>query len=234
MHGFRRFTSWLIALGLGVSFAAPGATTGARSPSQSAPQAAGVTLPGAPVEPAGRSVVNLTELAAQAALEPAPAGVAPRAVHSPLPRPDVVDPSVGVTPRTWTPPSAPRQPAVPSPSPSINFAALDDSGIVIPPDTHGAAGPTRLMTTLNDTYRVQDRTGTAISTVSIGTFWTSTGATGVFDPRVLYDPYNDRGIAPAVSNPPPPRSPSSDSTSTPPTRRGRTSRRWASTRTGSW
>src|SRR5439155_13072134 len=35
---------------------------------------------------------------------------------------------------------------------------------------------------------------------SINTFWSSTGASEVFDPRVQYDPYNNRWIVAASSN----------------------------------
>ena len=59
----------------------------------------------------------------------------------------------------------------------------------------------RVVTHVNNNYRVHDKaTGAALSTVSINTFWASTGATGVFDPRVQYDPYNHRWLAAAVSN----------------------------------
>ena len=49
---------------------------------------------------------------------------------------------------------------------------------VIPPDTMGAVGLTKVMVTLNNNYRVQDKTtGAALSTVSMDTFWAAAGAT---------------------------------------------------------
>ena len=56
------------------------------------------------------------------------------------------------------------------------------------------------METLNNNYRVFDKaSGAALSTLSIDTFWAPAGAAGPFDPKVLYDPYNDRWIVCAVS-----------------------------------
>jgi hypothetical protein len=56
------------------------------------------------------------------------------------------------------------------------------------------------MVTLNRGVRIQDKLGTALSTVSLASFWTSTGATGVFDPRLVYDPFNNRWIFTSTSN----------------------------------
>jgi CSLREA domain-containing protein len=99
------------------------------------------------------------------------------------------------------------QPLVSSPGPSQNFLAQEDSPqlgtgtSVIPPDTAGAVGQDKLFVTLNTNYRVQDKaTGSILSTVSINTFWSSTGATGIFSSRVQYDPYNNRWIVVATSN----------------------------------
>jgi len=81
-----------------------------------------------------------------------------------------------------------------SPPPASSFAALGDDGFEIPPDTHGAVGPNHLMVTLNTQVRIQDRTGGNISTVSLNSFWSILGNLQVFDPKVLYDPYNSRWI----------------------------------------
>lgn len=88
-----------------------------------------------------------------------------------------------------------------SPSASTNFAALGDNDTVIPPDTQGAAGPNDLMVTLNSQVSIQSKSGTPSSTVSLDTFWNSlSGVSGVFDPRLAYDPYNNRWIFAAGSN----------------------------------
>lgn len=87
-----------------------------------------------------------------------------------------------------------------SPPPAASFAALGDNNTVIPPDVNGAAGPSHLMVTLNSQVRIQNRTGGIISTVSLNSFWSGTGATGVFDPKILYDPYQNHWMFTAVSN----------------------------------
>jgi hypothetical protein len=96
----------------------------------------------------------------------------------------------------------------PSPSPAQSFLAQLDSArngtstSFIPPDTAGAVGPTRLMSTLNSNYVVQDRPdGKVVASVSMATFWASVGAAMPFDPRVLYDPYSGRWLVAAVSDP---------------------------------
>ena len=57
------------------------------------------------------------------------------------------------------------------------------------------------MTTLNSQVRIQNRSGTNLSTVSLNSFWSSVnGGSGTFDPKVLYDPYNNRWIAVACDD----------------------------------
>ncbi|HEY0727688.1 MAG TPA: lamin tail domain-containing protein, partial [Pyrinomonadaceae bacterium] len=71
----------------------------------------------------------------------------------------------------------------------------------IPPDTTGAVGLDKVVTILNNNLVIQDKTtGAQLSLVGLTAFWSSTGATGVFDPRIVYDPYNNRWIVAAVSN----------------------------------
>ncbi len=95
-----------------------------------------------------------------------------------------------------------------SPAPSQGFLAQRDAArngtttSFIPPDTAGAVGPTRLMSTLNSNYVIQDRAdGKALASVSMSTFWASVGAVMPFDPRVLYDPYSGRWLVAAVADP---------------------------------
>jgi hypothetical protein len=113
-------------------------------------------------------------------------------------------------PNPATPVDLPRT-GVPSQGAAVNFAGLDDipragttTEFVIPPDTTGAVSPNsinRILTTLNNNYRVQDKTGAQIgSDVSIRDFWAAVGANKPFDPNVEYDPYNDRWILTAASD----------------------------------
>ncbi|MBK9939880.1 MAG: hypothetical protein IPP02_16235 [Chitinophagaceae bacterium] len=96
-----------------------------------------------------------------------------------------------------------------SPAPVFNYEGATDEAQVgsgffnIPPDTYGAVGLDKVFTQLNNNYRVLNKTtGAEISKVSIETFWNALGVDGdnVFDPRVVYDPYNNRWIVGAVSN----------------------------------
>ncbi len=107
--------------------------------------------------------------------------------------------------------SAPHvpQPLVPSPAPSQNFQGAIDEAVgggpsgtfTIPPDTMGAVGLDKIMSFVNNNMVIQDKaTGSVLSLVGITSFFSSTGATGVFDPRVLYDAYNNRWILAATSN----------------------------------
>ncbi|MCB0806293.1 MAG: T9SS type A sorting domain-containing protein [Bacteroidales bacterium] len=92
----------------------------------------------------------------------------------------------------------------PSPQPDADFLGLDDSGGSIPPDVNGAPGPDHLMVTLNTEFRIMDRQGNPISTVNSGAFWHPTpGSGGVFDPKISYDPYENRWILiePSSSDP---------------------------------
>ncbi len=94
---------------------------------------------------------------------------------------------------------------VASPSPTSSFIGLDDIPmvdslyIVIPPDCGGAVGPLKILSGLNNNYRVFNKAdGSVVSTVGTATFWAPSGETalnGLTDPRTLYDPYNNRWIA---------------------------------------
>jgi cysteine-rich repeat protein len=105
--------------------------------------------------------------------------------------------------RQLIPSGGPTAPSFNSPALNIGFEALPDNGLVIPPDTMGAAGPNHLMTMLNSEVRVQDKTGGVISTVSLDTFWT--GGTGLsgdpFDPVLVYDSLSGRWLATVDANP---------------------------------
>lgn len=86
-------------------------------------------------------------------------------------------------------PSELETPLSPLPLPSTSFASLGDPNTSIPPDTHGAVGPTKLITTLNTHVLHQHRDGSIASgPTSIGNFWTGVATASVFDPRVSFDP----------------------------------------------
>src|SRR5882724_692498 len=90
--------------------------------------------------------------------------------------------------------------AVASPPVSASFAALGDNGTERVPDTQGAVGPNHLMVTLSSQVRIQDRAGGGIITNTLERWWNCFGASNVFGPRVLYDPYGGRWIATATGD----------------------------------
>lgn len=95
---------------------------------------------------------------------------------------------------------APPTPHEPGPAVGLNFVGLPFSAAGLPPDTMGAVGPNHLMVTLNSEVRVLTKAGTPLSTVTLGAFWTPTGATAPFDPAVAFHPGLNRWLTIAVSN----------------------------------
>lgn len=82
-----------------------------------------------------------------------------------------------------------------SPIPDTTFTGLMDDGTSIPPDVNGAAGPDHLMQTLNTDVRISDKTGIDLFTTSLSLFWSPMpGSNATFDPKIVYDPYNERWI----------------------------------------
>ena len=100
-----------------------------------------------------------------------------------------------------------QTPAVPSPYVSASFLAQTDTPLAgkkteSPPDTNGAVGREKLMSTLNSNYVIQRKSdGKVLSRVSMTSFWSRLGTRHPFDPRVLYDPYSDRWLVSAANDP---------------------------------
>jgi hypothetical protein len=160
---------------------------------------------GLPIAPVGQATINFAELAQQQAAHP----MAPqnsRGVSVPF-HAQAEPADALASPFTSEHSAAPAAPSVASLAPSLSYQALSNipgrSGFsFIPPDTMGAVGITRNFVTLNNDYRVQTKsTGATVSTVTMESFWASTTATLLFDPVTLYDPYNNRFIVVATSNP---------------------------------
>lgn len=84
--------------------------------------------------------------------------------------------------------------------PVLDFQALPDNNTLIPPDTHGAIGPSHAMTMLNSEVRIQTKTGATINTVSLASFWSAI-AGSKFDPKVFYDAGSSRWFAVVDVNP---------------------------------
>ncbi len=76
-----------------------------------------------------------------------------------------------------------------------NYQGFLDPGNYIPPDQHLAVGPTHLMATDNGRFRIWDKNGFLIKTIS-ATAWFSSALSGAspFDPKVEYDALSKRWI----------------------------------------
>lgn len=176
----------------------PRAATG---PSAGQAQIGGQPQPGQRGEAPLHAVVNFLELAERERKSP------PKLERKPIPfmrMPPRRPPPAGARPAPTIiqqPAAAPPTVLAPSPPLALNFEALADNECCIPPGTMGAAGPNHLMVTLNSQVRIQNKSdGGVVSTVSLDSFWSSTGATGCFDPKLTYDPYGNRWIFIALSN----------------------------------
>jgi hypothetical protein len=82
---------------------------------------------------------------------------------------------------------------------AMSFEAVSDNNMAIPPNAQGAVGPSQVMTMLNTQVRIQSKTGTVTSTMSLASFWASVHGTA-FDPRLLYDKSSGRWIAACDAN----------------------------------
>jgi PGF-pre-PGF domain-containing protein len=88
-----------------------------------------------------------------------------------------------------------------------NFIGITSAGLLIPPDTMGAAGPSHLMEITNENIGFFNKsTGALISSVLLKDFWAVLG-TGSgqpdyfpFDPKVIYDQHSGRFIAVSMGN----------------------------------
>jgi hypothetical protein len=151
-----------------------------------------------------KSVVNFGDLPAADAVSPGVEEERTVPDFMPMPRRGGVPPEAAGRWQEDTPSPGPQissdVASNGTPAPTASFAALGDNNTRIPPDVHGAAGPNHLMTTLNTQVRIQNRAGSIISTVLLSSFWSPTGASVPFDPKVLYDPYAKRWMFTAVSN----------------------------------
>ncbi len=116
----------------------------------------------------------------------------PEAAPAPMPIPEMpVPPGLAVPESAQAlAPVAPEVPMPLAPPITTGFKALADNNISIPPDTHGAVGPTKVMTVLNSEVNVQLRDGTQVGgyPITLNAFWAGLATSGTFDPRVKFDP----------------------------------------------
>ncbi|MBM3263926.1 MAG: T9SS type A sorting domain-containing protein [candidate division Zixibacteria bacterium] len=130
----------------------------------------------------------------------APGETTPMALHPPLRRNGRPRATTPFAPKPMFKPAPATPLASEPPTLTAGFPALGDTGQSIPPDTHGAASPNHLMTVLNTEVRIQNRSGVALSTVTINAFWADFITTQAFDPKILYDTASDRWIFTAMGD----------------------------------
>jgi uncharacterized repeat protein (TIGR01451 family) len=111
------------------------------------------------------------------------------------------DPAAAIASDTTSASSFTAASVPPSPAVSASFVGLLDDGTRFNPDTQGAVGPNHIMTTVQSGVRIHNRSGVPISTVSLNAFWATIVNSTVYDPRVLFDPYGQRWIHTASTDP---------------------------------
>ncbi|RPI24634.1 MAG: DUF5011 domain-containing protein, partial [Actinobacteria bacterium] len=91
-----------------------------------------------------------------------------------------------------------------SPPPTTGFASGEFNSW-IPPDTDGAVGPNHLVTAINGSWIVQNRSGTVLFSQDLGDFWSGWWNTSnpscseePFDPRIVYDDQVGQWITVAI------------------------------------
>ncbi len=91
---------------------------------------------------------------------------------------------------------------VASQPPIKSFDGITDNNTVIPPDVNGAVGPNHLFETLNSQYRILNKSGATISTLTLSGFWSGLSGTGspYSDPHVVYDATTGRWLACMIAN----------------------------------
>ena len=192
-----------------------GSLTAASHPAtaQAVREPAGSIQTGTAVSVAASARVNFADLAAQERLAqgkgvPEVRPLIPSELNE---AEDELQPEPGARGEVNFPPGVllnrpPLVPYVASPAPTGSYMGLNDiamvdsSYIVIPPDVAGGVGPSRVMESFNNNYRIRDKaTGATLLTVGTATFWNPVVADKTLlnqltDPRTTYDPIQNRWI----------------------------------------
>jgi len=88
-----------------------------------------------------------------------------------------------------------------SPPPTASFNGLTDNSTIIPPDVSGSSGPNHLMENINSQYRIFNKSGGTVSTLSLTSFWSGiTSGSPFCDPHVIYDPNTSKWYAVILAN----------------------------------
>lgn len=157
----------------------------------------------------GFAPVNVSQMAEQEALSPQsvePAELRP--INPPQARPESFDDrghggqggeefaaNVAGEPNPQ-PPAASAQGS--SPAPTTTFQGEQLVGSTIPPDTMGAVGPNHVVTVSNNQMNIRNRQGVLLTQLTLNAFWAGVTLEGgittpsTFDPKIIYDRFNDR------------------------------------------
>lgn len=144
-------------------------------------------------EAAQRESLNPPENAPWLDVIPAPKGTPP-IKNSTV---EIVIPDEETNKTTSNPSAIPPSATGSSPGPTKTFQGEFLSGTNIPPDTMGAVGVNHVVNVTNNQMRITDRNGVQLQRMTLNAFWAGTtikgtAVTSTFDPKVLYDRFNDR------------------------------------------
>jgi hypothetical protein len=156
-------------------------------------------------------VIRLQELGALEALKPkSQHPVEIKAIHPPQGIPEGARGGVVIAREdTWGKPRLkPREKSImatiPSPAVTSTFKSDNLTFGFIPPDTMGAVGLTHVVTVTNEKYIIHDRTGATLLTVPLDALLGF--AFNTFDPKILFDRFNNRFIVVVMVDPQTPTS----------------------------
>lgn len=132
--------------------------------------------------------------------------------------PDPVGPIMRIAPNKVPVPPLPMPPNMPPPTAPEGSNYFEDPSVAglldspppitlssfqgipqtnsIPPDPHVAAGPNHIIQVVNTSFRISDKNGTTLKTITANAWFNSAfgGNSGAFDPKVLYDHFAGRWI----------------------------------------
>ena len=79
---------------------------------------------------------------------------------------------------------------------AIEFPGIHETDTTIPPDVGMAAGPVNVVAVSNSVINIYDKSGNLLSSETLATLFSPLGTVatqdGIFDPKVVYDPYIGR------------------------------------------
>ena len=89
------------------------------------------------------------------------------------------------------------KPVISAPPVTLAFTA-DNSRVLDPADSSGAAGKDHIVALSNEGFSIHNRSGQRLLYTSLMQFWFIDRALDIYDPRIVYDARNDRWITMAI------------------------------------